>query len=122
MTKKCNVGGIQNCCMLKLSVHKVRLSISSNMSICVYTAAYVHNTCSEHCYVENNLRFHLSLKRIILMSNRLWFIFSVCYPPAGLRGPTFIATHAELCCERNVSSRKQGYKQHISRISLLDRL
>ena len=56
------------------------------------------------------------------MSHRLWFVFSVSYPPAGLTGPTFIATHAALCCERNVPSRKQGYKQHISWINLLDSL
>jgi len=56
------------------------------------------------------------------VSHRLWFIFSVYCPPAGLAGPTFIVTHAELCCVRNVPGCKQGYKQHISRISLLDRL
>ena len=72
------------------------------------------------CCAETNLMFHLFLRRIILVSHRPSFIFPVSYPPAGLTGPTFIATHAELCCERNVPSCKQGYKQHISWISLLD--
>ena len=34
--------------MLKVVEHKVSLSISSNMSICVHKAACVRNTCSEY--------------------------------------------------------------------------